>query len=60
MGRDALRPLDEYLEEAILSFHPEIGDPADSDYQKGYLAALIEVRKYFNPEYKKLLDKSKN
>ena len=39
---------DLYLEEAILSFHPEIGDPADTDYQRGYLAALVEVNKVWS------------
>lgn len=34
----------EYLNDAIKSF---AGDPADSDFQRGYLAALIEMENYF-------------
>ena len=33
--------IEEYLEEAIASFER---DPADTLFQKGYLAALIEVQ----------------
>ena len=35
--------IDEYLEEAIASFEK---DPADSLFQKGYLAALEETQKF--------------
>jgi hypothetical protein len=34
--------IEEYLKEAIASFGK---DPADSEFQKGYLAALEEVQK---------------
>jgi hypothetical protein len=35
--------IEEYLKEAIASFER---DPADSQYQKGYLAALEETQKF--------------
>ena len=36
-------PIEEYLKEAIASFER---DPADSQYQKGYQAALEETQKF--------------
>lgn len=39
----------DYLEQAICSF---VDDPADSDYQRGYLAAMIEVMRQFHPEFR--------
>lgn len=44
-GYGSLATIDDvraYLQNAIESFN---GDPADSDYQHGYLGALIEVQK---------------
>jgi hypothetical protein len=38
-----LMSIEEYLEEAIASF---ARDPADSLFQKGYLAALEETQKF--------------
>ena len=35
--------IEEYLEEAIASFER---DPADSQFQKGYLAALEEAQQF--------------
>jgi 7-keto-8-aminopelargonate synthetase-like enzyme len=35
--------IEEYLEEAIASF---VRDPADTLFQKGYLAALEETQKF--------------
>lgn len=35
--------IEEYLKEAIASFER---DPADSQFQKGYLAALVDAQKF--------------
>lgn len=34
--------IQDYIEQAIASFE---ADPADTEYQKGYLAALVEMQK---------------
>jgi hypothetical protein len=39
--------IEEYLEEAIASFKR---DPADSQFQKGYLAALEETQKFLQQQ----------
>ena len=41
--------VEEYLKWAIASFER---DPADSEFQKGYLAALIEVQKVLDDKKK--------
>lgn len=38
-----------YLEQALASFE---GDPPDSQYQRGYLAAIIEIATVCCPEVK--------
>lgn len=66
MGRNSLKddvmktyPIELYLEEGILSFHPELGDAADTDYLQGYLEALVEIDKLIK-EGIILLDKMPN
>ena len=36
-----------YLEQALKSFE---GHPPDSSFQRGYLAAIIEISRVFHPE----------
>ena len=43
--------IEEYLEWAIASFER---DPADSEFQRGYLAALEEVQKVLDSSKKKV------
>jgi hypothetical protein len=42
MGRDALKAFRGRIEEGLVGF---IIDPADTDYQRGYEAALKEIKK---------------
>jgi hypothetical protein len=51
--------LDAYLRQAFEGFHK---DPADTPFQCGYLAALLDVAKNFHPDlyliWKALQDKA--
>lgn len=42
-----MQALDSYLRQVFDEF---AGDPADSDYQRGYLSAMIEIAKMFEPD----------
>lgn len=43
---DPETPLDKYIAQAVVGF---LRDPADSPYQRGYLAALLDMRSIFCP-----------
>jgi hypothetical protein len=46
MGRDALKTGDEALDYTKKAMNSFLKDPPDSDYQRGYLAAMLEVKKF--------------